>query len=104
MCSRRIHNLEPADETVKLKSLLLEKSAGIGLTGCGKTRRMKTATTTNGANFSGILEVLKESAVRTGKKPPQIPPLRYPGFPVEVGGVGELHAAFLNESRTRGRW
>jgi hypothetical protein len=26
---------------------------------------------------------------------------RYPGFPVEVGGVGEFHAAFLNESRTR---
>jgi hypothetical protein len=24
-----------------------------------------------------------------------------PGFPVEVGGVGEVHAAFLNESRTR---
>jgi len=30
--------------------------------------------------------------------------LRYPGFPVEVGRVGELHAAFLTESRTRGRW
>jgi hypothetical protein len=28
----------------------------------------------------------------------QIPPLRYPGFP--VGGVGELHAAFSKESRT----
>jgi hypothetical protein len=26
----------------------------------------------------------------------------YPGFPVEVDGVVELHAAFLNESRTRG--
>ena len=25
------------------------------------------------------------------------------GFPVEFGGVGEVHAAFLNESRTRGR-
>jgi hypothetical protein len=24
-----------------------------------------------------------------------------PGFPVELDGVGELHAAFLNESRTR---
>jgi hypothetical protein len=35
---------------------------------------------------------------------PQVPPLRYPGFPVEFGGVGELHAAFLTESRTRGRW
>src|ERR1700682_5241063 len=26
----------------------------------------------------------------------------YSGFPVELSGVGELHAAFLNESRTRG--
>jgi hypothetical protein len=33
----------------------------------------------------------------------QVPPLRYPGFPVEFGGVGELHAAFLTESRTRDR-
>ena len=34
----------------------------------------------------------------------QVPPLRYPGFPVETGGVDELHAAFLTESHTRGRW
>src|SRR5277367_1064773 len=27
-----------------------------------------------------------------------------PGFPVDLVGVGELHAAFLNESRTRRRW
>jgi hypothetical protein len=26
------------------------------------------------------------------------------GFPVELSGVGALHAAFLNESRTRGFW
>jgi hypothetical protein len=26
------------------------------------------------------------------------------GFPVEFAGVGALHAAFLNESRTRGSW
>ena len=26
-----------------------------------------------------------------------------PGFPVELIGVDALHAAFLNESRTRGR-
>ena len=43
----------------------------------------------------------KRGCVRTEKKP-QISPLRYPGFPVEFGGVGDLHAAFLNESRTRG--
>jgi hypothetical protein len=28
----------------------------------------------------------------------------YSGFPVELAGVDELHAAFLNESRTRGCW
>jgi len=26
----------------------------------------------------------------------------FPGFPVEVGGVVELHAAFREEGRTRG--
>jgi hypothetical protein len=32
-------------------------------------------------------------------------PLRYPGFPVEVGGFGEVCAAFFRESRIRGfRW
>jgi hypothetical protein len=28
----------------------------------------------------------------------------YSGFPVELAGVGALHAAFLDESRTRGCW
>jgi hypothetical protein len=46
------------------------------------------------------MELLRES----GKKKPQISPLRYPGFPVGIGGVAELHAAFLTESRTRGRF
>ena len=32
----------------------------------------------------------------------QIPPLRYPRFPVELGCVDELHAAFFTESSTRG--
>jgi len=32
----------------------------------------------------------------------QVPPLRYPAFPVEVGGVGEPRAAFFTESRIRG--
>jgi hypothetical protein len=32
----------------------------------------------------------------------QVPPLRSPEFPVEVGGVGELRAAFFTESRIRG--
>ena len=32
--------------------------------------------------------------MRSPKGAPQIPPLRYPGFPVELGGVGALHAPF----------
>src|SRR5271170_2222825 len=31
----------------------------------------------------------------------QVPRLRSPEFPVELVGVGEPHAAFLTESRTR---
>jgi hypothetical protein len=31
----------------------------------------------------------------------QVPPLRSPGFPIQLGGVGELRAAFLTESRIR---
>ena len=31
----------------------------------------------------------------------QVPPLRYPGFPVEVNGVVELHAPFFAEARKR---
>src|ERR1700678_4004016 len=32
---------------------------------------------------------------------PQIPPLRYPGFPVELDGVGALRAPFFTEGRTK---
>ena len=32
----------------------------------------------------------------------QVPPLRSPGFPVELGGVGALHAPFFMEGRRRG--
>jgi hypothetical protein len=32
----------------------------------------------------------------------QVPPLRYPGFPVDFGGVGALHAPFFTEGRARG--
>jgi hypothetical protein len=35
-----------------------------------------------------------------GLRPPVIDP-GTPGFPVKLGGVGALHAAFLKESRTR---
>jgi hypothetical protein len=38
------------------------------------------------------------------QRKPQISPLRYPGFPVDLDDVGEVHAAFLIESRTRGRF
>ena len=41
------------------------------------------------------------SARVSRKKKSQISPLRYPGFPDEFGGVGELHATFLNESRMK---
>jgi hypothetical protein len=40
-----------------------------------------------------------------GWREPLVPPLRYPGFPVELSGLGEEHAAFFKESRIRGhRW
>jgi hypothetical protein len=32
----------------------------------------------------------------------QVPPLRYPEFPVQLSGVGELHAAFTTESHIHG--
>ena len=32
----------------------------------------------------------------------QVPPLRSPGFPVELGGGDALHAPFFTEGRTRG--
>ena len=32
----------------------------------------------------------------------QVPPLRSPGLPVELGGVDALHAPFFTEGRTRG--
>jgi hypothetical protein len=45
---------------------------------------------------------LLERVCDENREKPPISPLRYPGFPVEFGGVGDLHAAFLNQSRTRG--
>jgi hypothetical protein len=36
-----------------------------------------------------------------GERELQVPRLRSPGFPVELVGVGEPHAAFPTESRTR---
>jgi hypothetical protein len=32
---------------------------------------------------------------------PQVPRLRYPGFPVEFSGFHALHAAFIEESRLK---
>jgi hypothetical protein len=42
-----------------------------------------------------------EPSGRMDREKQQVPPLRSPGFPVEVGGVGGRNAAFLTESRTR---
>src|SRR5271170_7837687 len=41
------------------------------------------------------------------QSPGRVPHVRlsvHPDFPVEFSGAGEFHAAFLNESRTRGCW
>jgi len=48
-------------------------------------------------------EALRPRTLACAEVKLQVPPFRYPEFPVEVGGVGELHAAFFTESRTRGR-
>ena len=44
-----------------------------------------------------------EKHFQEGSAELQIPRLRSPGFPVEVGGFLELHAPFLTERRTRCR-
>jgi hypothetical protein len=41
--------------------------------------------------------------LRAGQVKLQVPPLRSPGFPVQLSGVGEFRAAFLTESRIRRR-
>jgi hypothetical protein len=35
---------------------------------------------------------------------PTVDPSTSPGFPIRLAGVGELHAAVLNESRIPGHW
>jgi hypothetical protein len=62
------------------------------------------------ANGTGLVAVVwfcpsASTAAKVGRHPSICHPDRSePGFPVELGGVGKLHAAFLTESRTRGRW
>jgi hypothetical protein len=51
--------------------------------------------------MTNLKAVAKFEFVR-GKGAQQVPPLRYPGFPVELSGVGEVRAAFFKESRIRG--
>jgi hypothetical protein len=46
------------------------------------------------ARTAKIFSVIRRQYSLTAQKP---------GFPVKSGGVDKLHAAFLNESRTRGR-
>ena len=43
------------------------------------------------------------SAIWGFRRELQVPPLRYPGFPVECSGVDEVRAALFMESRIRGR-
>jgi hypothetical protein len=49
-------------------------------------------------------EVTERRSLRGSRGAQQVPPLRYPGFPVEVGGVGKIHAASCTGSRIRGCW
>jgi hypothetical protein len=40
--------------------------------------------------------------LREGREKLQVPPLRYPGFPVEFVGVDRVHAPFFTERRIGG--
>jgi hypothetical protein len=55
-------------------------------------------------NLLGEICELTRGAFVWGIGAQQILPLRFPGLPVEFTCVGKLHAAFLRESRIRGRW
>jgi hypothetical protein len=77
--------------------------AALDTTACApffKERRMKfteprTFTGNRGCGAPGFRLLVEKTAGLSTT-------LRSPGFPVELGGVGALHAAFLNESSTRG--
>jgi hypothetical protein len=60
--------------------------------------------TASWAKFSQGYPNQGKQYLREKQTKPKISPLRNPGFPVDIGGVGELHAAFLTESRTRCRF
>jgi hypothetical protein len=47
--------------------------------------------------MSGVEKHFKDEAAE-----PQVPPLRFPGFPVENRGVGIFRAALFKENRIRG--
>ena len=42
----------------------------------------------------GLTSVQRKKVPLLGMGAQQIPPLRYPGFPAELIGVGALHASF----------
>jgi hypothetical protein len=46
------------------------------------------------SSWSVGLEVIRESSLKAAGEKPQISPLRYPGFPVEFGGVGDPSCGF----------
>ena len=52
--------------------------------------------------ISTIRSERRETHLQDGFVELQIPPLRSPGFPVELGGFVALHAPFFTEGRTRG--
>jgi hypothetical protein len=41
--------------------------------------------------------------IKEAVRPIRVTKVHFPGFPVEVVGVEDVHAAFLNESRPPGR-
>ena len=53
-------------------------------------------------NDCGFRVCVRTPELGSPKGAPQIPPLRSPGFPVELGGVGAVHAPFFTERRTLG--
>jgi hypothetical protein len=63
-----------------------------------KTKVIVTRSVVSTANQALYRRALPRKGVGT-----EISPTALPGFPVEVGGVGELHPAFFRESRTPGR-
>ena len=78
------------------------------LKSCPDTKQERSATLKScrtpqlGINPRGLNSAATLAEDKDGLRPPVIDP-GTPGFPVKLGGVGELLAAFSKESRIRGR-